>query len=153
MTTVPRRASRYKPATPMKSVMTQESMPDREKSMPSLDLQSFSYDDRASVLPALLSALADCGGWVLDRRTMSAKTVELRVEVQLRSIVDLYGSMIAAGLELTRSSHLALTDMCTCRKNVMIAADLGQIITLRLEISFLEELTLHSLLAVGSAPA
>jgi hypothetical protein len=152
MTTVPRRASRYKPAAPMKSVMTHESISGQKTSMPSLDLQSFSYDDRASVLPVLLSALADCGGWVLDRRTMSASAVELHVEVQLRSIVDLYGSVIAAGLELTRSSHLALTDLCTCRKNVATVADLGQIITLRLEISFLEDLTLHSLLAAGSAP-
>ena len=71
MTTVPRRASRYKPGTPMKSVMTFESTPGAQKiSMPSLDLQSFSYDDRAKVLPVLLSALADCGGWVLDRRTV-----------------------------------------------------------------------------------
>jgi len=73
--------------------------------------------------------------------------------LKLRSIVDLYGSVLAAGLELTRSSHLALTDLCTCRKNVPAASDLGQIITLRLEISFLEDLTLHSLLAAGGAPA
>ena len=121
--------------------------------MPSLDLQSFCYDDRASVLPPLLTALAECGGWVVDRRTMSASTVELRLEVQLRSIVDLYGSIIAAGLELTRSSHLSLTDMCTCRKNARTVADLGQILTLRLEVSFLEEVTLSSLLAAGNAPA
>jgi hypothetical protein len=118
--------------------------------MSSLDLQSFSYDERTSVLPVLLSALADSGGWVLDRRTLSASMVELRLEVQLRSIIDLYGSIIAAGLELTRSSHLALTDLCTCRRNAMNGADLGQIVTLRLEVSFLEELTLQSLLAVGS---
>jgi hypothetical protein len=122
-------------------------------SMPSLDLQTFSYDDRANVLPALLVALADCGGWIIDRRTLSASTVELRLEVQLRSVVDLYGSIIAAGLELTRASHLALTDLCTCRKNAVTVGDLSQIVTLRMEISFLEELTLYSLLATGNAPA
>ena len=154
MTTVPRHASRYKPGTPMKSVMTFESTPVSHKiSMSSLNLQSFSYDDRANVLPALLSFLADCGGWVLDRRTVSASVVELRVEVQLRSIVDLYGSIIAAGLELTRSSHLSLTDLCTCRKNAATLSDLGQIVTVCLEVSFLEDLTLHSLLAAGGAPA
>lgn len=153
MTTVPRRTSRYKPAIPMKSVMTHEFISSQKTSTSSLDLQSFSYDDRANVLPALLSALADCGGWVLDRRTTSASAVEFRIEVQLRSILDLYGSVIAAGLELTRSSHLVLTDLCTCRKNVPTMADLGQIITLRLEISFLEDLTLYSLLAAGSVPA
>jgi hypothetical protein len=118
-----------------------------------VDLQGFSYDDRANVLPVVLAALADCGGWVLDRRMLSASMIELRVEVQLRSIVDLYGAIIAAGLELTRGSHLALTDQCTCRKNAATAADQGQIVTLRLEISFLEEITLHSLLSVSGAPA
>jgi len=136
----------------MKSLTTFDSKLWRQRRilMSSLDLQSFSYDERTSVLPVLLSALADSGGWVLDRRTLSASMVELRLEVQLRSIIDLYGSIIAAGLELTRSSHLALTDLCTCRRNAMNGADLGQIVTLRLEVSFLEELTLQSLLAVGS---
>jgi hypothetical protein len=125
----------------------------QKTSMPSLDLQTFSYDDRGNVLPLLLSALADSGGWILDRRTVSPSVVELRVEAQLRSIVDLYGSIIAVGLELTRASHLSLTDLCTCRKNALTGVDLGQIVTLRLEISFLEDLTLHSLLAAGNAPA
>ena len=118
-----------------------------------LDLRSFSYDDRDRVLPQLLNGLADCGGWVLDRRTLSSTAVEFRIEVQLRSIVDLYALMIATGLELTRFSHLALTDLCTCRKNAAAMTDLGQLVTLRMEINFLEELTLHSLLASGNALA
>ena len=138
----------------MKTVMTHDSDPGSETlPLSTLDLQSFSYDDRTNVLPVVIAALADCGGWVLDRRTLSASTVQLRVEVQLRSIVDLYGSIIAAGLELTRASHIALTDQCTCRKNAATVADLGQILTLRLEISFLEDMTLHSLLSAGCAPA
>ena len=79
--------------------------------------------------------------------------MELRVEVQLRSILDLYGTIVAAGLELTRSSHMALTDLCTCRRNLTAMSDLGQVVTVRMEISFLEEITLHSLLESGSAPA
>jgi len=121
--------------------------------MLSLDIQGFSYEERAGVLPGLLTSLADCGGWVLDRRTLSPNMMELRVEVQLRSILDLYGSIIATGLELTRASHLALTDLCTCRRNVTAMTDLGQVVTLRMEISFLEEITLHSLLESGGAPA
>lgn len=121
--------------------------------MPTLDLQSFCYDDRDQVLPQLLAGLADCGGWIMDRRTLSSSIIEFRIEVQLRSIVDLYALIIASGLELTRSSHLVLTDLCTCRKNAAAMADLGQVVTLRVEINFLEELTLHSLLAGGNALA
>jgi hypothetical protein len=121
--------------------------------MPSLDIQGFSYDERSGVLPELLTSLADCGGWVLDRRTLSSKTMELRVEVQLRSILDLYGSIVSTGLELTRSSHMALTDLCTCRSNLTNALDLGGVVTVRMEISFLEEMTLHSLLETGMTPS
>jgi len=121
--------------------------------MQALDIQSFSYDDRAGLMPGLLTALADGGGWILDRRTLSASVMELRVEAQLRSIVELYGAIVAAGLELTRSSHLALTDLCICRKNAANSINLGQIVTLRLEISFLEDITLHSLLASGGQPS
>ncbi len=120
--------------------------------MQALEIQSFSYDDRTGLLPVLLTALADGGGWVLDRRTLSPSMVELRVEAQLRSIVDLYGAIVSAGLELTRSSHLTLTDLCTCRRNAARSADLSQLVTLRIQISFLEDITLHSLLATGGSP-
>jgi len=118
--------------------------------MQPLEIQSFSYEDRAGILPSLLSALADGGGWVLERRSLSPNTVEVKIEAQLRSIVELYGGMIAAGLELTRSSHLLLTDLCNCRRHAGRAVDLSQIVTLLIEISFLEEVTPHALLLNGS---
>lgn len=118
-----------------------------------LDIQGFSYEERNSLLPTLTLALADCGGWLLCRKTLSPSMMEIRLEIQLRSIVDLYASIISSGLELTRAGHLALTDLCTCRKNLATPADLGQVVTIRLEISFLEDITLHSLLTTGSIPA
>ncbi len=121
--------------------------------MQSLDIQGFSYEERHGLLPALTCAFAEAGGWVLERKTLSPSTMEFRLEIQLRSIVDLYASIVSAGLELTRSGHLTLTDLCTCRKNSSTSADLSQIVTIRLEISFLEDITLHSLLMAGSVPA
>lgn len=118
-----------------------------------LDIQGFSYEERYGLLPNLTSALADCGGWILCRKTLSPSTMEFRLEIQLRSIVDLYASIVSSGLELTRAGHFALTDLCTCRKNLQTPADLGQVITIRLEISFLEDVTLHSLLLTNTIPA
>ena len=86
--------------------------------MQSLDIQGFSYEERHGLLPTLTSAFADCGGWILDRKTLSPSTIEFRIEIQLRAVVDLYSSIIASGLELTRSGHLGLTHLCTCRKNL-----------------------------------
>jgi hypothetical protein len=120
--------------------------------MQPLDIQSFSYEERHGLLPNLTSALADCGGWVLCRKTLSPSMMEFRLEIQLRAILDLYASIVSSGLELTRSGHLALTDLCNCRRNLASAADLGEVVTIRLEISFLEDVTLHSLLMTGTTP-
>ncbi len=115
-----------------------------------LDIQGFSYQERYGLLPNLTSALADCGGWILCRKSLSPSTMEFRLEIQLRAIMDLYASIVSSGLELTRAGHLALTDLCTCRKNLAVSADLGQVITVRLEISFLEVISLHSLLSTAT---
>lgn len=121
--------------------------------MQHVDIQTFSYDDRSDVLPSLTLSFADCGGWVIDRRNLSANLVEFRIELQLRSILELYASLISSGLELTRSAHLSLTDLCTCRRNAYASSQLGQVVALRLEITFLEDVTLHSLLQPGGIPA
>jgi hypothetical protein len=115
--------------------------------MQSLEIQGFSYEERHGVLPTLTSAFADCGGWILDRKTLSPSTIEFRIEIQLRAVVDLYSSILASGLELTRAGHLGLTHLCTCRKNLSAPADLGQIVGIRLEVSFLEDATLQSVFA------
>jgi hypothetical protein len=118
-----------------------------------LDIQGFSYEERQGLLPTLTSALADCGGWILDRKTLSPTTMEFRLEIQLRAAVDLYSAILAAGLELTRAGHLGLTHLCTCRKNLSTPADLGQVVALRIEITFLEDATLQSLFLAARSPA
>jgi hypothetical protein len=112
--------------------------------MQALDIQGFSYEERHGLLPTLTSAFADCGGWILDRKTLSPTTMEFHLEIQLRAVVELYSSILASGLELTRAGHLGLAHLCTCRKNLATPSDLGQVVAIRLEISFLEDATLHS---------
>ncbi len=121
--------------------------------MQSIDIQSFSYEERTAVLPLLTNSFADCGGWVINRKTLSPTSIEFRIEIQLRSVLDLYAAILSAGIELTRAAHLSLTDLCLCRKHLRATADLGQVIALRIEISFLEDVTLHSLLATLNPPA
>lgn len=121
--------------------------------MQSLYIQGFSYEERQGLLPTLWSAFAECGGWILDRKTISPNTMEFLLEIQLRGVVDVYSSILAAGLELTRAGHLGLTHLCTCRKNLSGPADLAQVITLRIEITFLEDATLHSLFLAARPPA
>jgi hypothetical protein len=121
--------------------------------MQSLDIQGFTYEERYGLLPLLTAAFSNCGGWMLERKTLSPTHMEFRVEVQLRAVLDLYASIIATGVELTRAGHEALTEQCTRRNHLRMTAELGQVVSIRLEISFLDDVTLHSLLASGSGLA
>ena len=118
--------------------------------MQPLDIQGFSYDERHGLLPTLTTAFTDCGGWILDRKTLSPSMMEFRLEIQLRAAVDLYASIVASGLELTRAGHLSLTELCACRRHQAATADLNNVVSIRIEISFLDDMTLHSLLMTGA---
>ncbi|ADW67846.1 hypothetical protein [Granulicella tundricola] len=121
--------------------------------MQTLDLQAYSYEDRQGLIPALTQAFTHSGGWVLERTTTSTSTIEFRLEIQLRGIADLYAALVEAGIELTRTAHATLTDLCTCRQHVMRTAQPNRVISLRLELSFLDDVTLHSLMMTGSSLA
>src|SRR5437764_6570356 len=111
--------------------------------MQSVHIQGFSYTERRDLLPVLLSAIADCGGWVLGRRSLSTSSIEFRLEIQMCSILDLYASIISSGLELTRSGHIAMSNLCTCLTYHDAALESGRILSICMEVSFLDDLTLQ----------
>jgi hypothetical protein len=121
--------------------------------MISLDIQAFTYEQWHTLVADLTAAFADCGGWVVERRTRSPSTLEFRVEIHMSGVLDLYASIVGTGVELTRAGHEALTELCMRRRHMRIISELGQIVALRLEIAFLEDIILHSLLAGGSGLA
>jgi hypothetical protein len=121
--------------------------------MLAIDIHAFTYEDRHDLLPSLTAALGRCGGWILDRRIVSPTQLEFRVEIQLRAALDLYAALVGKGVELTRAGHEGLTELCVRRKHVRHAAELAQVVALRLELSFLDDLTLHNVLASGSGVA
>jgi len=120
--------------------------------MQSLDIQGFTYEQRHGLLPMLTAAFSNCGGWMLDRKTLSPTHMEFRVEIQLRCILEFYAAVVATGVELTRAGHQSLTELCS-RRHLRLASELGQVVTIRLELNFLDDVTLHSLLAGGSGLA
>ena len=117
------------------------------------DLQGYSYEDRQGVLSTLTSAFTQCGGWILERKTTSAFAMEFRIEIQLHGIVELYSSLVGSGLELTRATHDTLTALCTSRQYLLGLQQPNRVLSLRLELNFLEDVTLHSLLMTGSGLA
>jgi hypothetical protein len=121
--------------------------------MQALNIQGFTYEQRHGLLADLTAAFGNCGGWILERKTLSPTNMEFTIEIQLRAILDLYAALVATGVELTRSGHEVLTELCTRRKHLTLASELGQIVAFRLEIAFLDDVTLHSLLSAGSGLA
>ena len=121
--------------------------------MQSLNIQGFTYEQRHTLLADLTTAIGNCGGWILERKTLSPTNLEFSVEIQLRAILDLYAAMLATGVELTRSGHEVLTELCNRRKHLTQAGELGRIVLIRLEIAFLDDVTLHSLLSAGAGLA
>ncbi len=120
------------------------------RSEQTFDLFAYCYSDRVALLPQLTKAFTQTGGWVLERRTVSAAAMDFRFEIQLGAVLELYSALAGMGLELTRASHSTLTDLCTCRKHSGFSPQPNQVLTFRLEISFLADVTLHSILATGA---
>ncbi len=119
----------------------------------SLRLQSFTYEGRRVILPALSDAMTHCGCWLLERNVVSYTQLDYIFELQQISMLDLYSELIGAGLELTRASHLELTTLCGLLAHNHTSTDRRRIVHVHLEVSFLEELDLKSILAPGAGLA
>jgi hypothetical protein len=104
-----------------------------------LEIDTLSYDERRITFAAINEALELCGCWLLDRRPTSFTHVEYRFELQLRSIVDLYAALLAAGLELSRASHEELSMICALRKHEVHPNSLPSVLTIGLRVTFLDD--------------
>jgi hypothetical protein len=121
--------------------------------MESLYIQAFTYEPRHDLVGQLTAAFANCGGWVIERKTLSPVSLAFLIEIQLRSVLDLYAAIVGTGVELTRAGHDAFTELCLRLRHMRMMAELGKVVSIRLEITFLDDLTVHSLLASGSGVA
>jgi hypothetical protein len=50
----------------------------------------------------------------LSRSASDSGAVNLLFEFERRSCVDMYGVLIAAGIELTPNGHVRFTELCQC---------------------------------------
>jgi hypothetical protein len=105
-----------------------------------IQLRGFSYEERRTILPVVTEVVSSGGCWLKERRVVSFSQVEFLFEMQLRWALEVYSSLIAAGLELSQDSHAELTGLCTVRRHDReLRTSAGRVLSVRLEVSFLEE--------------
>lgn len=117
---------------------------------PDVEIATYSYEERRVILPAVLEALEHCGCWLMERKPTSFTQMEYSFELHAFAVVDLYAALIAAGLELTRSSHEDLTTLCAVRRHNVRPSTLPSLLSVRLLVNFMEDLT-AGLAGMGAA--
>jgi hypothetical protein len=107
--------------------------------IPLIELRGHTYEDHREMVPVLLDTMAGCGCWLLEQRVLSPTATELNFELQLRSVFELYSGLLSAGVDLSRDSHTCMKSLCTVRDHNPHRAKRRRILTVRLELIFMEE--------------
>ena len=107
--------------------------------MPTIELRGHTYEDHREMVPTLLDTMAACGCWLLQQRAISPTATELSFEMLLRSVFELYSGLLSSGVDLSRDSHIRMKSLCTVRDHNPHHAKRRRIITIHLELIFLEE--------------
>ncbi len=80
-----------------------------------LRLSALCVEDPPRLMRVLSGTILACGGWVLSRG-YSDSDVRIGFEFERRGCVEMYASLIAAGLELSQDAHHRLTELCQCTR-------------------------------------
>lgn len=107
--------------------------------MPTIELRGHTYENHREMVPTLLDTMAACGCWLLEQRAISPTATELSFEMLLRSVFELYSGLLSSGVDLSRDSHTRMKSLCTVRDHNPHNARRRRIITIHLELIFLEE--------------
>lgn len=97
-----------------------------------LQMQAIALTRPDRLMPLLTEVIVDCGGWVLSRSASDDGTVSLLFEFERSACVDIYSGIVGAGLELDRSGHLRITELCQCTRSRKESAN--EIASLELQI-------------------
>jgi hypothetical protein len=107
--------------------------------IPVINLRGRSFEDHQEFVPMLLDTMASCGCWLLERREFPPNATELSFELLLRSVFELYSGLLSCGVELSRDSHTRMKSLCTVRDHNPHRARRRRVLTIRLELIFVEE--------------
>jgi hypothetical protein len=98
-----------------------------------LEMKAISQVEPSRLVCTLTGAILGCGGWVLSRGASDTGTVNMLFEFERQACVDIYSVLIAAGIELSQTGHLRLTELCQCTRNQLRECG-GEIASVDLEV-------------------
>lgn len=84
-----------------------------------LNLIALGAEDAPRTIRFLTGAIMACGGDVLSRRFDAGGAATIEFEFVRAICVEMYSVLIAAGLELSAESHLALASLCQCTRETL----------------------------------
>jgi hypothetical protein len=79
-----------------------------------MQMEAVSSVEPMRLVQSLTGAILGCGGWVLRRGASGSGKVTMLFEFERQSCLDIYSVLVAAGVELNRTGHNHLTELCQC---------------------------------------
>ena len=99
----------------------------------------------------LMDQILDSNGWVLEEKQLTPYSYEIRFELELGNIVEMYSGLQRTGVQLTRVAHQAMTEICLCKQHLPEQEFQMVIITLR--VGLMQEENLRFRRFLRSQPA
>ncbi|HEX3987489.1 MAG TPA: hypothetical protein VHX13_12865 [Acidobacteriaceae bacterium] len=84
-----------------------------------LNLIALCGEDAPRTIRFLTGAIMACGGDVVSRRFDATGVAAIEFEFVRAVCVEMYSVLIAAGLELSAESHMALASLCQCTRETL----------------------------------
>jgi hypothetical protein len=98
-----------------------------------LQMRAISRDEPSRAGKSLTGAILACGGWVLSRSASDTGLIDILFEFERRSCLEIYSTLIAAGLELSQGAHIRFTELCQCTRMVQKECQ-DEIVSIDLEV-------------------
>ena len=98
-----------------------------------LRMKATTMEEPERLIPMLTGAILGNGGWVLSRGADDEGCVNMLFEFERMHCVEMYTTLIAAGLELSQLAHLHFTELCQCTKSHYGDCG-GEIVSVDLEV-------------------
>lgn len=108
-----------------------------------LEMKGISIEQPSPLVRSLTSAIVGHGGWVLRRGAQDSGLLNLLFEFEQQSSVEIYSTLIGAGVELSQSGHVRLTQLCSHTLGFGQASD-SQIASIDLEIQTFPTERIHA---------